>query len=74
MLPKTEVEWPRTEVDGLRTDVVGLLTDVVGLRTDVAGAVDKIFRFSVAVIVGSPEVDEPVTEVGGGHTSLSGVI
>lgn len=43
---------------------MGLLTDVVGLRTDVAGAMDKILRFSVAVIVGSPEVDEPVTEVG----------
>lgn len=36
----------------------------MGLWTDVAGAVDKILQISVAVIVGSPEVDEPVTEVG----------
>lgn len=36
----------------------------MGLVTNVAGAVDKIIRFSVAVMVGSHEVDEPVTEVG----------
>lgn len=36
----------------------------MGLWTDVAGAVDKILQISVAVIVGSPEIDEPVTQVG----------
>lgn len=43
---------------------MGLRTDVAGLRTDVVGAGDKIVRFGVAAIVGSPEVDEHVTEVG----------
>lgn len=43
---------------------MGLRTDVAGLRTDVVGAGDKIVRFGVDAIVGSPEVDEQVTEVG----------
>lgn len=43
---------------------MGLLIDVVGLRIDVVGVVDKIFWFSVVVIVGSFEVDEFVIEVG----------